>query len=206
MPSIKVCGICNLEDAEKAVSLGADYLGFIFAESARQVSAADARQIKRKLKGETKFVAVFRNQDPRFINDTAEVLGLDFVQLHGDESPEDCRQISKPVIKAIELVPAAASLARLSEYAVHAFLFDRPKSLAGDNQWLEQIITQYATQLQDWQPFFIAGGLNAENVQLACSLHPFGIDVASGVESEPGKKDHKKLEAFFQAVQGATAC
>jgi phosphoribosylanthranilate isomerase len=230
MPSIKVCGICNLEDAEKAVELGAEYIGFIFAESARQVSAADARQIKRKLKGEIKFVGVFRNQDPRFINDTAEVLGLDFVQLHGDESPEYCRQIHKPIIKAIELIPtsnhqkapslsdverhqgvekdakSAEQLARLKDYGVHAFLFDRPKSLAGDTQWLEKIISEYATQLQDWQPFFIAGGLNAQNVQLACKLHPFGIDIASGVEAEPGKKDHKKLEEFFQAVQGATAC
>jgi phosphoribosylanthranilate isomerase len=209
MTSIKICGICNIEDAEKCVELGADYLGLIFAESPRQIQPADARQIRRRLKGSVKFVGVFKDQDPRFINDTAEVIGLDLVQLHGAESPDYCMQMSHPVIKAIELPISAqqnAILPDLSAYNVHAFLLDRPKSMSKEESWLARVVENCADQLQSWQPFFIAGGLTAENVHIACKLRPFGVDVASGVEAEPGKKDYKKLEAFFQQVQGARSC
>jgi phosphoribosylanthranilate isomerase len=211
MTEIKICGICNLEDAEKCVELGADYLGLIFAESPRQIQPADARQIRRKLKGAIKLVGVFKDQDPRFINDTAEVIGLDLVQLHGAETPDFCQQINHAVIKAIEIPLSnpqdkASSLPDLSAYVVHAFLFDRPKSMSKDEDWLENVVEHYADQIKQWQPFFIAGGLTPENVHMACKLQPFGVDVASGVESEPGKKDHKKLEAFFQQMQGAKSC
>ncbi len=207
MPELKICGITNLEDAEKSVSLGADYLGFIFAESQRQIALPDARQIKRKLKDQVRFVGVFKDQDPRFVNDTAEVLGLDFVQLHGSESAEYCLQMNRPVIKVVEL-DLLADIPDLSNYraAVQAFLFDRPKSMSKTHDWIEQVASRYGDQLEPYQPFFIAGGLNSENLHHALSLNPFAIDLASGVESEIGKKDHQKLESFVIAMQGAKSC
>lgn len=214
MPALKICGICNLEDATKCVELGADYLGLIFADSPRQVQPADARIIKRKLAEKVKLVGVFRNQDERFINDTADALNLDFVQLHGSESPEFCLQIARPVIKAIEIAAQTIAdsatdkllLPDLSNYAVHAFLFDRPKSMSQSPDWLEQVVNQLGEAVQRWQPFFIAGGLTADKLELAFKLNPFGIDLASGVEAQAGVKDHKKLEEFFQAARGAKQC
>lgn len=204
MPEVKICGICNIADAEKSVELGADFLGFIFAESPRQIQAAQAKLIRKKIGNSTKFVGVFKNQDPRFINDTAELLRLDYVQLHGNESPDYCRKISMPVIKALELDPAK-ELPNLAEFNVHAFLFDRPKTNR-ENTWLHQIVETHGNELLPWQPFFIAGGLTAENVRTAMMLNPFAIDVASGVESSPGVKNHDKLVSFFQAIKGAGIC
>ena len=217
MPAIKVCGITRIEDAEKSIELGPQYIGLIFAQSPRQISPADARKICKNLRERVQFVGVFKNQDLRFVNDAADTLGLDLIQLHGDESSDYCRQMNHPVIKAIELVPQAAPFEslngaqselweKLQDYPVHAYLFDRPKSLRAQHEWLRSVIEQFGSQMQSFQPFFIAGGLNAQNLDLACSLNPFAIDVASAVESEPGIKDHKKLEEFFQALQGAKTC
>lgn len=205
MTAVKICGICNLADAQKAVELGADYLGFIFAESPRKVELTDLRLIKKELNTQSNFVGVFRDQDYRYVNDMAEICRLDYVQLHGSESPDYCRQISRPIIKAIELC-TEESFPVLSEYSVHAILFDRPKHLSKHDDWLKLIIEKYRAEICDNQPFFIAGGLNAQNVTAALSLNPYGIDVASGVEMDPRRKDHDKLEQFFQAVQGAKTC
>lgn len=206
MPLVKICGICRLEDAEKAVELGADFLGFIFAESPRKIEAADARMIRRRLGDRVKCVGVFKDQSAQIVNDTADALKLDFVQLHGSESAQFCSQIHHPIIKAVELQPGKTELSALSEYGVHAFLFDRPKALSRDAGWLNSVVEDCAAQIDRWRPFFIAGGLTAENLQLALRLDPYGVDTASGVESQPGVKDEKKLESFFQSLRGSTIC
>lgn len=205
MTAVKICGISNLADAEKSVELGAAFLGFIFAESPRKIDPAELRPIRKKLEGRVKLVGVFKNQDFRYINDIAETCKLDFVQLHGNEDANFCAQIAHPIIKAIELEPEKV-FPDLSSYCVHAFLFDRPKQYSKEDNWLNLIVEKFRAQIRDWQPFFIAGGLNAANLQMAISLGPYGVDLASGVEAEPGIKDHEKLEQFFQAVQGAKLC
>ena len=205
MTLVKICGICNLADAEKALELGASLLGFIFAESPRKIDPADIRPIRKRLEGKVKFVGVFKDQDSRYVNDMADLCKLDFVQLHGAETADYCHEIAHPVIKAIELYPEQ-NFPNLSSYLLHAFLFDRPKQLSKQEDWLDLVIEKHREQLSERQPFFIAGGLNASNVKKVLRLNPYGIDVASGVESEPRNKDHEKLEQFFQAVQGAKTC
>ena len=207
MPLVKICGIKRLEDAEISVELGASFLGFIFAESPRKIEAADARSIRRKLGATVKFVGVFKDQSAQYVNDTADVLKLDFVQLHGSESPDYCRQLNHATIKVAELRPDEEQVLDLSEYGPHAFLFDRPKSLSADHSWLSHVVEKMGAELERWCPYFIAGGLTADNLDLALRLDPYGVDTASGVESEPGVKDHKKLEAFFDALKkGSKLC
>lgn len=199
MPVVKICGLRSLEDAEKAVELGAEYLGFIFAESPRKIDQADARQIRKRIGSTAKIVGVFKDQDSQYINDLADALRLDFVQLHGAETPEYCAQISHPIIKAIEL---DGNEQDLSNYYVHAFLFDRPKSKSDDTQWLERVVNNHREYLERWRPFFIAGGLSSDNLNIALRLTPYGIDTASGVESSPGVKDHAKLKSFISTARG----
>lgn len=201
-PAVKVCGICRLEDACKAVELGAEYLGFIFAESPRSISPQEARSIKKKLQGQAKFVGVFKDQDLRQVNDTAQALGLDFVQLHGKETAEYCRKLSTAVIKAVE-IGAQMDFEIPEGLAVHAILFDRPKALSADTGWLENLAAKLSNELQKYQPFFIAGGLDSRNLESALKLNPYGLDLASSLESEPGVKDHKKMELFFSKLKGA---
>jgi len=200
-PVVKICGITRLEDACKAAELGAEYLGFIFAESPRSIEPAEARTIKKKLKGACKFVGVFKDQDQRMVNDTASALGLDFVQLHGRELPEYCRGLTAPVIKTVE-IGADLHFEIPEDLSVHAFLFDRPKSLQEDESWLTRVAEELHASLQGYQPFFIAGGLNCQNLETACKLNPYGLDLASWLESEPGKKDHQKMEMFFNKLRG----
>ncbi|MBX9685619.1 MAG: phosphoribosylanthranilate isomerase [Candidatus Obscuribacterales bacterium] len=204
MPSVKICGITNLDDAALAVELGAEYLGFIFAESPRQIQAADARLIRRKLADKVKFVGVFRNQDSRLVGDTADALRLDFIQLHGEESPDYCRQISHPIIKTFEVNENCEIQGDPASYSVQAYLFDRAKSQAADSSWIEKVAALQTADWQRWQPFFIAGGITAENLEHALKLAPFAIDLASGVESSPGLKDPEKLKEFFRKLQGAS--
>ena len=200
MPVVKICGIRSLADAERAVELGAEYLGFIFAESPRKIDQADARQIRKRIGSSARIVGVFKDQDLQVVNDIADALRLDFVQLHGSESPDYCKAINAPIIKAVEL--DQNSTPDLSEYLVHAFLFDRPKSKSDDKLWLEKTVKEQKEYLERWRPFFLAGGLNSENLNLALSIDPYGVDTASGVESSPGVKDHVKLENFLAAARG----
>ncbi len=209
-PLVKICGITNLEDAEIAVSLGAAYLGFIFAESPRKMELDAARIIKRKLKGQVKFVGVFQNQEAAFLNNTADVLGLDFIQLHGVETADFIRILNHPVIKTVELPDPENTnfdFSTLSDLACHAFLFDRPKSDSNNSNWLANVVKHYKESLSKYQPFFIAGGLSSENLHLALSLEPFAVDLASSIESKPGVKDHSKMSEFFQTmIEGANIC
>jgi len=198
---VKVCGITRLPDAQLSVSLGASALGFIFyPPSPRFIPYENAATIARALGDDIAKVGVFVDEEIETVNRVAEIVGLDFVQLHGEEPPEYCRGIERPVIKAMR-IKAGFDPASLEGYDVHAFLLDA---------YVEDL--QGGTgQTFDWErfssrdfrvPVILAGGLNRENVLHAIDiLHPIAIDISSGVEQAPGVKDAEKLTQFFQRVR-----
>ncbi len=200
---IKVCGMTRLEDAMKAVELGADAIGFIFyRKSPRGVTLAQAKAIIKELPPFVHRVGVFVNESVERINSFVEKLGLDLVQLHGDESPADCRKIRARVLKAIR-VADQSSLARLNQFKVDGFLLDtfHPDAYGGTGQVFDWKLAKQAGKLGR---IIVAGGLNAGNVKEAIQkARPYGIDVCSGVEKTPGSKDHKKMRAFIDAVRSA---
>ena len=198
---VKVCGTTRLKDALLAVECGADAIGFIFyRKSPRAVTAKTAKEICAKLPPFVNRVGVFVNETAEKINRIASQCGLDTVQLHGGESPAFCRKIKVRVIKAVR-VKDAASLREMSRYAVDAFLLDTYK----EDQWGgtgKVFDWGLATRAKKYGPVIIAGGLNSRNVKAAIKkVQPYGVDVSSGVERSPGKKDPKKVKAFLKAVR-----
>ena len=218
MTWIKICGNTNLEDAKLAVELGANALGFIFAPSPRRITPIDASRIISQIDPEIETIGVFVNQPPSVVLATARRAGLSGVQLHGDEDPSSVGTL---------LALAAREKVELKVYkAVRMSTIDN--SFAWDAQsskMLAGMLLDSGTPIQrggtgrtfDWDQaaplvrvlsrrtkIIVAGGLNAQNAPRALSLfNPFGLDVVSGVEREPGKKDPEKLRAFFEAVKQA---
>jgi phosphoribosylanthranilate isomerase len=206
MVRVKICGITNSADALAAIDAGANLLGFNFYEkSPRHVTEAEAAKIRARLPKKIEAVGIFVNASPADVTALRKSLKLDAVQLHGDETPDSVAQIARliPVIKAFRVEPEFP-LATLDEYPeAFAFLFDA--ALAG----------QYGGtgRTTDWdvarraalsRRIILAGGLKVENVAAAVRIvRPYGIDVASGVESEPGKKDPGLLHEFIQEVRRA---
>jgi phosphoribosylanthranilate isomerase len=200
---IKICGITNLEDARLAADLGAHALGFIFyPKSPRAVRPDAAREIIRNLPPLVMTVGVFVDEEVATVRETAARAGLDWVQLHGQESPEYCRSIGCRVIKGFR-IKDPGSLNPLPGYrdAVQAFLLDTYKAgtAGGTGETFDWTL---ARQAKEWGPIILAGGLNPENVAQAITIaQPEAVDVASGVEAAPGKKDPEKLRAFFEAIK-----
>jgi len=192
-PKIKICGITSVHDAELALECEADYLGVIFADSPRRVAIETAKEISKMA---TPLVGVFQNQPLSFVQEVLAEVKLDFVQLHGEESPEYCQTLPLPVIKVFT-AHYPLDWDRIGPYQQVDFLMlDKP------HDYLEQAITFFKEERDQLPPVFLAGGLNAENVSMFIqSAQPYAVDVASGVESEPGIKDPQKLQAFCQAVQ-----
>lgn len=205
MVRIKICGITNLEDALLAARLGAQALGFIFYPlSPRKVDPEVARGIIAQLPPLVMSVGVFVDEEAAKVRELTDRVGLDWLQLHGQESPEYCRSLTRRVIKAWR-VKDEASLTSLADYqgAAQAFLLDTYRSgqVGGTG---ETFNWQLARQAQKYGPIILAGGLTPENVARAIKIaQPQAVDVASGVEAAPGKKDPQKLRAFFAAVRGA---
>ena len=210
MVRIKICGITRLEDARLAVSLGADALGFNFYEkSSRCLSPSDAWNILRKLPALVSTVGVFVNWDDSSVIALAKSLRLSAVQLHGDESEVIAARCAKffPVIKAFCTGPKF-SLSELRRYAAaSSFLLDAAPPTEGSS------IYGGTGQLANWKvaasaakkfPVLLAGGLTPENVgEAIVTVRPYAVDVASGIESRPGKKDPGKLRAFLAEVDRA---
>jgi len=196
--TVKICGLTSAFDAMVAAEAGADYLGFVFAPgSPRTLGPGDCPWIKA-LPFPAK-VGVFRDQEAAFIAATAEAAGLAWVQLHGEEPPSFCAALggAERVIKAIqvadrvdwELVRAYAPVARI--------LFDAGGGSGRSFPW--ELLRQPPWPL----PFWLAGGLTPGNVaQAIAACAPAGVDVSSGVESAPGRKDPAKVRAFLAAVKG----
>jgi phosphoribosylanthranilate isomerase len=203
MLRIKICGITNLEDALLAADLGANALGFIFyAKSPRSVAPEAARQIIRQLPPFVVTVGVFVDESTALVRDLAAQVGLDWVQCHGQESPDYCRSLGRRVLKAFR-IKDESSLTELAKYqgAVQAFLLDTYKKgqVGGTGEVFDW---KLARQAQAYGPVVLAGGLTAANVARAiAAAQPQAIDVASGVEAAPGKKDPEKLRAFFRAIR-----
>jgi phosphoribosylanthranilate isomerase len=206
MIRIKICGITNLADAKAATDAGANALGFNFYEkSLRRVVTADAAQIRSKLPKEVEAVGVFVNAKPADISSLRAFVRFDTAQLHGDETPEIVSRVasSLPVIKAFRVDAnfAAAVLNRYSD--VFAFLLDaaRAGQYGGTGQTTDW---DFARRAATAHRIILSGGLKVENVAEAIRVvRPYGVDVASGLETKPGKKDHAKLKEFIEEVRRA---
>lgn len=204
---IKICGITNSTDAEAAVTYGANALGFVFAPSKRKVEPALARRIIQALPPEVEKIGVFANQEVGLVREIASYCGLTGVQLHGEESPEYCSSLRDyEVIKAIRvntLLAEEALKAYLLNKSIQKILLDTyvPEQLGGTGKTFAWELVPH----HEWceKPVIIAGGLNAGNVAQAIELgQPFGLDVSSGVEKEPGQKDLLKLKVFIERARG----
>ena len=201
MVKVKICGLTNTEDALKAHELGADYLGFVFFDnSPRKITLSEARPIMRKLPEKAVKVGLFLDQEPDEVRRAADECGLNIIQLHGNEDPEYCARIKEylSVLKAFR-VKDRDSLNKIDSYgSVDFYLFDTyVKGLPGGTgksfDW--EILTNRVFN----KPVFLAGGLTPKNVRRAIEkVSPYAVDVSSGVEREPGKKDHKLLKEFIE--------
>ena len=200
---IKICGITNLADARLAVDLGADALGFIFYRpSQRSVTPSLAAEICAALPPFVAKVGVFVNESAARIQQVVTECRLDAIQLHGEELPAFCRSWPVKVIKAIR-VRDADSLRAAAEYDVDALLLDTytAEQRGGTGQAFDWALARQAKTLVR-PPLILSGGLTPENVGDAIhQVAPFAVDVASGVEAEPGRKDPEKLRKFFKAVR-----
>ena len=203
---IKICGITREGDALDAVRAGADALGFLFdPKSKRRVSPERARDIIRVLPPWISAVGVFVNESAEKIAAVRETCGLDAVQLHGEETPEFCRSLSGKTIKAFRL-RNAETLAAVRAFSTGAWLFDgySPNQRGGAGlpfnwEWIQQ-----ASPFP--RPFIVAGGLTPGNVGNCIKIvRPYAVDVSSGVEEEPGKKNADKMRDFVVAVGEAAA-
>jgi len=202
---VKICGITEFEDARDAVLLGADAIGLNFYPSSpRYIEPSRAAKIIERLPPFVTVVGVFVNHpDPQNLEDFAGSLGLHAVQLHGNETPDYCSMIQRAkVIKALR-VDSNFRVETLRSYGSRTFLLDAcsPDQFGGTGKSFNWELVFGANAFGS---IVIAGGLNPENVAQAVGmLHPFAVDVASGVESRPGKKDYEKMRRFIEAVQRA---
>lgn len=200
MPKVKVCGITNLEDALLAVEYGADALGFVFAQSPRKVSPEVAKNIILKLPPFIFKVGVFVNSSLDEVREIKSFCGLDLVQLHGDEEPGYCSSLAPGVVKAFR-VKDESVLSILPQYRAKAYLLDAyDKSRRGGTgkvfNW------DIARRAKDLGWIILSGGLTPDNVSEAIlRAAPYAVDVSSGVESYPGKKDPLKLSSFLHRVK-----
>ena len=198
---VKICGMTNLKDVKVAVDGGVDAVGFIFyKKSPRSVTMQAVRKIVLELPPFVDSVGVFVNETAEQINKIADRCNLDRVQLHGNESPTFCKKIRRRVIKAIR-VKDIQSLKKLSDYPVSSFLLDTfsEDQYGGTGRVFDWNLAYPAKK---YGPIILAGGLTPNNVRQAIQrIQPYGVDVCSGVESQPGIKDHKKMKAFLKNVK-----
>ncbi|MBM3132448.1 MAG: phosphoribosylanthranilate isomerase [Chloroflexi bacterium] len=199
MMRIKICGITSREDALAAIEFGADALGFIFAESPRKVTPEIARAIIAELPPFVTKVGVFVNRPLDEIRETMAFCGLDLAQLHGEESPETCAALLPKVIKVFT-PNSLPPLGELRQYPVAAYLFDREKGSKTPPEGLWPI----AKRIGAYGRVILAGGLTPENVAEAIRIaQPYAVDVSSGIEERPGKKDLRKMKEFIETVRAA---
>lgn len=208
MTKVKICGITNLEDARLAIEWGADELGFNFyAGSTRYIEPRASKEIVEKLPRSTSTVGVFVNMSMNGILEVSKIAGLTAIQLHGDEDGDFVRAIRRKaglkIIKVIRIGPVV-SFIHDPFLDAHAVLLDAfsPNKRGGTGRTLNWTVAKELTE--SFSRVYLAGGLNAENVAEAIrTVQPYAVDVASGVESSPGKKDPEKIAAFIKAAKEA---
>ena len=197
---VKICGITNEDDALLAVALGADALGFIFAPSPRQIVAKKVYDITRRIPPEILTVGVFRDEHPKRVIELTHQAGLKAAQLHGHESPDDVREVMTHVRTVIKAVAAGSVDVRNAKtFGASMVLLDAPAPGSGKVfDW------KIAGELPDGITVLLAGGLTPDNVGAGIrQVRPFGVDVASGVEASPGRKDPILLRKFIESVRKA---
>ena len=192
MTKVKICGLSTPEAVATAVEAGADYIGFVFAKSKRQVSLEQAHELAKGVTGQTKIVGVFVSPSLEELEEAISQVPLDIVQIHGTFDETLIPEISVPVIRAIQISDSESQVKSQADY----LLFDAP--IAGSGQTFDW---QSFDKNQIHQPFFIAGGLNAGNVREAIQhFAPYAVDVSSGVETD-GQKDLEKIKEFIERVK-----
>jgi phosphoribosylanthranilate isomerase len=201
MVKVKICGITNLDDALLALDAGADALGFVFhCASPRHIFPEQAARIISQLPPFIQTVGLFVNETPETVNATVDSCGIDIVQLHGEEPAAYCAAINRRILKAVR-VKDITSLEVMAEYPVSTFLLDAwsPAAQGGTGQTFNWDIAALAARNNR---IILAGGLTPENVADAIrQVHPYGVDVSSGVESSPGRKNAVKVRDFIRKAK-----
>lgn len=198
---VKICGITNLEDAQAAVYMGAEMLGFNFyRKSPRYIEPEKAKEIINKLAGFVDIAGVFVNSSFDEIHDVTEECGLDWVQMHGDETGEFCNRVEQLNVRTMKAIRVkdASDIDRAKKCFTTAILLDAfsPEKYGGTGiafDW--NIVGNIQKRI------FLAGGITCDNVIEAMNLGVYGIDICSGIESQPGKKDHKKMQKLFDNIK-----
>jgi len=203
MVKIKICGITNLEDAKFAVECGADALGFVFAKSPRQISPENAAQIIEKIPASVDIVGVFVDEDQQKVDEIIQISNLNTVQFHGSESPEYCLHF-KGKVKVIKTfrVKDTRFLEKMSLYKIDNFLLDTHVTgqPGGTGQVFDWKLA--AVAIKEHPGVILAGGLNPDNICQAITVAaPFGVDVSSSLESNPGKKDLRLVKEFIDRAK-----
>ncbi len=195
---VKICGITNEDDALLAVALGADALGFVFAPSVRQIAAQKVYDITRRLPPEILTVGVFRDEHPKRVIEMTQSAGLRAAQLHGHESPDDVSQVAQHIRTVIKAVTAGTvDASRADIFGTSMVLVDAPAPGSG-----KMFDWSLAGEIPEGLNVILAGGLTAENVVSGIQqVRPFGVDVSSGVESSPGRKDPLLMKRFIEAAR-----
>lgn len=202
MISVKICGITNMGDAYWATEFGAAALGFIFyPKSLRYIAPEDARKIIEKIPGSIGRVGVFVNQEIQAVKEVVSFCGLGLIQLHGDESPEYCAQFPRSsLIKAIS-DRAERKIQEIGNYPVRAILVDsrEPGCYGGTGKNADWAL---ALKVKKIHPIILAGGLNKENIRSAIeTVGPHAVDINSGVETLPGKKNPQKIREIMEIIR-----
>jgi phosphoribosylanthranilate isomerase len=205
---VKICGITRLEDAEAAVEAGATAIGFVFwPESPRFIDPFRARHIAARLRAFVTTVGVFVNQTAAYVNGVSGLVRLGAVQLHGDETMAYAASLQRPVVKAVPIGPDRSDGLRdeaLSSWPANVTLLldvHDPVRRGGSGRTIDW---DRAAAIAARRPIVLAGGLRPDNVGEAVRrVRPFGIDVSSGVEASPGKKDHSRIRQLFEALHEA---
>jgi phosphoribosylanthranilate isomerase len=198
---VKICGITNYDDAIAAMDMGADLLGFNFyPDSPRYVTPEQATDIINKLPGFIDTAGVFVNASIERIHETNAVCQLDWVQLHGDEDPDFCRSLLSHNVKTMKAIRVKdqTDIERANSFFTDAVLLDAfdPDKYGGTGLTFDwNVIGHIGKRV------FLAGGINPDNAADAVRLGVYGIDVCSGIESEPGKKDHGKMKKLFENIR-----
>ena len=203
MIKIKICGITNKEDAGWAVDLKVDALGFIFADSPRRVKPEIVQEIIKLLPPFISSVGVFVNEDREKVEEITESCGLTTLQFHGQESPSYCEGFKQKIVKAFRIKDKSV-LKKAAQYQgkIDAYLLDAysPFAYGGTGKTFDWHIAKEIKKFG--LPIILSGGLNPENIREAISeVEPYGVDVSSGVEERPGKKNLEKLINFVRIVR-----
>ena len=201
---VKICGITNIEDAQAAVDMGADILGFNFYEpSPRYIHPDKVEEIVKRLPACVDIAGVFVNAKDEEINRLTDPGLLNWVQFHGDESPDFCNRFDSWHLRTIKAIRVNSSedVVRAQKFRTFSLLFDAfdPTLYGGTGKTFDWALVKSCPRR-----IFIAGGIGPGNIEKALGIDVYGIDVCSGIESEPGKKDHKKMKQLFDIIHRYT--